>query len=206
MIDDISTYKAETLSPEGYISDFWPYFQEIEGVFWKLECRQSFREPRNPSWQALDRGDWDEALRIIDETRDEIRAPVLEAPGFPMRRVRVVQRPYTPYLRWELHFIRLRAEAGEQIRVLDAGDLGAGRDHHSLPELVILGSSVMYEVLYDGGGTLSGARKIVDSGLIESCRHDVEDLFTRGEDLLPFLDREQAALPPPLQTAGRELG
>ncbi|MEU1875945.1 DUF6879 family protein [Streptosporangium sp. NPDC020072] len=203
MIDDISTYKAETLSAEDYISDFWPYFQEIEGVFWKLEYRQSFREPRNPSWQALDRGDWDEALRIIDETRDEIQGPVLDAPGFPMRRLRVVRRPYTPYLRWELYFIRLRAQAGELIRVLDAGELGEGRD---LPELVILGSSVMYEVVYDEGGTLSGARKIADPGLIEACTCELEDLYARGEDLLPFLDRERQALPPLLPTTGRKLG
>lgn len=203
MIDDISTYKAETLSPEEYISDFWPYFQEIDGVFWKLECRQSFREPRNPSWQALDRGDWDEALRIIDETREEIQSPVLEAPGFPMRRLRVVRRPYTPYLRWELYFIRLRAQAGEQIRVLDAEELEQNRE---LPELVILGSSVMYEVLYDEGGTLSGARRLTDPGLIEGCRNDVEDLYARGEDLLPFLERERQALPPPLPTTGGKLG
>lgn len=204
MLDDVSRHRAENLSAEQYLSDFWPYFQNLEGVFWKLECRQSFKEPRNPSWQALDRGDWHEALRIVDETRQEIQAPILEAPGFPMRRVRVVERPYTPYLQWELYFIRLRAEAGEQVRILDAEALGRGRDHRSLPELVILGSSVMYEVLYDTGGTLSGARKIVDPRLMESCRHEVEDLFSRAEDLLTFLENDRAALPPPLQTAGRE--
>ncbi|MGV9537913.1 DUF6879 family protein [Streptosporangium sandarakinum] len=72
-------------------------------------------------------------------------------------RLRVVERPYTPYLRWELQFLRLRAEAGERLRVLDSGALGDGRDLHRLLELVILGSSVMYRVLYDGSGTLSAA-------------------------------------------------
>jgi hypothetical protein len=149
MIDEIAGFPAEDLSVDQYFSDFWPYFQKLEGVFWKLECRQSFREPENPSWQALAKGDWAEALRIVDETADEIQAPILDAPDFPMRRVRIVERPYTPYLQWELYFIRLRAQAGEQIQVLDADALGKGRDHRALPELVILGSSVMYEVLYD---------------------------------------------------------
>lgn len=195
MLDDLIGQQSENLSADGYLADFWPYFRSMEGVFWKLECRQSFREPRNPSWQALDRGDWHEALRIIDATAEEIRAPVLEAPGFPMRRVRLVARPYTPYLRWELHFIRLRAEAGERIRVLDSEVL----EDRAMPELVILGSSVMYEVLYDESGTLSGARKFLDSEVIESCRHEVDKLYARGEDLLAFLERDRAALPPPLQ-------
>ncbi|WP_037970661.1 DUF6879 family protein [Streptosporangium amethystogenes] len=202
MLDHLTGYQSEKLSADEYLSDFWPYFQKLEGVFWKLECRQSFREPRNPSWQALDRGDWHEALRIIDETSTEIQAPILDSPGFPMHRLRLVTRPYTPYLRWELHFIRLRAQAGERIRVLDTEALGQGR--RPLPELVILGSSVMYEVVYDQSGTLSGARKISDPALIESCRHDVEDLFARGEDLLTFLDRDRAALPPPLSDATHE--
>ncbi|MEV4378419.1 hypothetical protein [Streptosporangium sp. NPDC049644] len=63
----------------------------------------------------------------------------------------------------------------------------------------------MYEVRYDDTGPLSGARKILDPGLITSCRRDVEDLYSRAEDLLTFLDNDQAALPPPLPTADREL-
>ncbi|WP_051753449.1 DUF6879 family protein [Streptosporangium amethystogenes] len=199
--DEVPGAPAEQLSADQYLSDFWPYFQKLEGAFWKLECRQSFSEPKNPSWRALARGDWAEALRIIDETADEIQAPVLQAPGFPMHRVRIVRRPYTPYLRWELYFIRLRAQAGERIRVLDATALG----NRLLPELVILGSAVMYEVRYDDTGTLSGARKIRDPGLITSCRHEVEDLYSHAEDLLTFLDNDQAALPPPSPTADREL-
>ncbi|MFI6883892.1 DUF6879 family protein [Streptosporangium canum] len=207
MIDAITGFPAKTLNVDAYLADFWPYFHQIgqlNGAFWKLECRQSFREPGNPSWEALAREDWDEALRIIAETTDEIRAPVLEASRVPMHRLRVVQRPYTPYLQWELQFIRVRAEAGERIRVLDAGALGDGRDLCRLPELVILDSSVMYEVLYDDSGTLSGARKILDTGVIESCRREVAELFSRGEDLPAFLGRDQAVVPPVTRAVGKK--
>ncbi|MFF0250004.1 DUF6879 family protein [Streptosporangium sandarakinum] len=47
---------------------------------------------------------------------------MLKASGVPMHRLRVVERPYTPYLRWELQFLLLGAEAGER-----------AEPHHSLP-------------------------------------------------------------------------
>ncbi|MFI7058340.1 DUF6879 family protein [Streptosporangium canum] len=127
--------------------------------------------------------------------------PVLEASRVPMHRLRLVQRPYTPYLQWELQFLRVRDEAGERIRVLDAGTLDGGRDLCRLPELVILRSSVMYEVLYDDSGTLSGARKILDTDVIESAARSRSSFlaartsrpFSAGIRLWCLLSREPSA-------------
>ncbi|MEU8379190.1 hypothetical protein [Streptosporangium sp. NPDC048865] len=52
----IADAPAEHLSSDQRLSGFWPYFQKLEETFWKLECRQSFSEPKNPSRQALARG------------------------------------------------------------------------------------------------------------------------------------------------------
>ncbi|SNS07907.1 hypothetical protein SAMN05216276_1003258 [Streptosporangium subroseum] len=52
---------------------------------------------------------------------------------------------------------------------------------------------------------LGGARNTTDGRSIESCQRDVEDLFSRAEDLLTFLENDQAALPPPLRSTDREL-
>ncbi|MEO3857592.1 DUF6879 family protein [Acrocarpospora sp. B8E8] len=199
MLRHITEVKSQTLSPEGYIEDFWPYFRELKDTFWKLEAGQTFREPGDPSWRALSVGDWAEAVRLIDERRDEIQEPVSEARGFTMRRVRIVERPYTAYVQWELYYIRLRALAGEDIRVLESDALPGLGVSYRLPELVILDSDVMYEVLYTRAGTLSGARKIVDPALIDSCRHEVERLFDEGQELISYLNTERAVLPPPLQ-------
>ncbi|GAA0969243.1 hypothetical protein GCM10009555_015970 [Acrocarpospora macrocephala] len=199
MLSHIAHAESQTLSSKGYLEDFWPYFRELKHAFWKLETYQNFREPEDASWRALDDGDWAEAVRLIDERRAEIQQPLSDAQGFTMRRLRIVDKPYTSYVQWELYYIRLRALAGEDIRVLESDSLPALGIAYRLPELVILDSVVMYEVLYTDDGTLSGARKIVDSALIDACRHEVEKLFEAGRELLPYMNSERSVLPPPLQ-------
>jgi hypothetical protein len=110
--------------------------------------------------------------------------------------VRIVEHPVTPYLQWEMHALRLRAGAGEQIRVVPAEAVGHLEAGQPLPELVVLGGQVLYEVQYDET-TLSGARRIDDPGVIAACRQELSELFDKGEDVLAYFDREIAPLPPP---------
>lgn len=37
---------------------------------WKLERRQHFREPGFASWEAFARGEWDTALRLMEDERE----------------------------------------------------------------------------------------------------------------------------------------
>nr|WP_203983483.1 DUF6879 family protein [Sphaerisporangium rufum] len=69
-----------------------------------------------------------------------------------------------------------------------------------LPEVVILGSLTMYEVLYDATGILDGARRIDDRRVLDGCRAQLAELYDKGEDLLSYFDREIATLPPPIVT------
>ncbi|MEU9124318.1 DUF6879 family protein [Streptomyces sp. NPDC048506] len=86
---------------------------------WKLERQQHFQEPRNESWQAFSRGDWDEALRLIEQGREDLMklAQDSDAHRSHFFRVRVVEQPLTSYLQWELTTLRLRAELMGRIRV-----------------------------------------------------------------------------------------
>ncbi|GAB3958749.1 hypothetical protein GCM10029978_004330 [Actinoallomurus acanthiterrae] len=199
VIEEVHSNTAARLSVDEYLSDFWPYFSSSTDAFIKLERRQTFREPDDPSWRALDAGDWAEAVRLIDERRDQIQAPLWEANGLTMRRIRIVERPYTPYLQWELYYIRLRAEAGESIRVLDVADIRHLEERRPLPELVILDTVVMYEVLYGIDGDLEGAWKIVDRDFIEAVRREVEDLYMAADELSSLLESEPSILPPPVR-------
>jgi hypothetical protein len=56
----------------------------------------------------------------------------------------------------------------------------------------------MYEICYDDTGTQIGGRKFTDSELIEQCLSEVHALYSQGEDLLAFFEREIAPLPPPV--------
>nr|WP_090935161.1 DUF6879 family protein [Nonomuraea jiangxiensis] len=165
-------------------------------MLWKLERIQSFREAAVPSWVATMEEDWERSLKLIDH--DPVAG--CRAEGFVRRRVRVVEQPVTPYLRWEMHVLALRDPAAEQVRVLDAREVADLEVRRRLPELVVLGTSVMYEVTYDAEGTHSGARRIDDRDVIAACRGELDKLYTAAEDFRSYYEREIAPLPAPSLT------
>jgi hypothetical protein len=69
--------------------------------------------------------------------------------GTDLYRLRVVAKPIIPYLQWELHSLKLRAECGELIRILPAAAVRQLEDDGELPEVVTLGSSNAYHILYE---------------------------------------------------------
>ncbi|WP_367892071.1 DUF6879 family protein [Streptomyces sp. JUS-F4] len=84
--------------------------------------------------------------------------------------------PVTPYLQWEMNVLRPRSELGEEIRVLDAGTISdLERDEH-VPEVVILGSSVMYAVIHDDDLKGAGARRFTDPDQVRTTTQEFEAL------------------------------
>ncbi len=181
----------------GY-QEFWSYFDRITDVFWKLERMQDFREPGSASWEAMAEGDWDRSLRLLSDDAGYVTSRTHDQKAtFVRRRVRVAEHPITPYLQWEMHLLRWRYQHGEQIRVLPAVAVAELERERPLPELVVLGTEVLYEVRYDATGALSGARRIQDQDVIFACRRELAELYDQAEDLLTYFAREIAHLPPP---------
>lgn len=61
------------LSLEDYRADFRATDSMITGRdSWKLERRQHFRQPGSASWEAFARGQWAEALRLIEARRESL--------------------------------------------------------------------------------------------------------------------------------------
>jgi hypothetical protein len=199
MFELLRSANAELLSRRAYLDDFYRVFAADIHRFDKLERRQNFQEPGVDSWEAFRRGDWPAALSLIEQDRPALTDyyEEMRERGLTARRVRVVDYPISPYLQWELHILRLRAELGESIRVVEAGALHEAEGTGLLPELVILGTSVMYEVRYTDSGIANGARRFSDARLVQSAAASIDALHARGEDLLSFFPREVAPLPPP---------
>ncbi|MFI7126775.1 DUF6879 family protein [Nonomuraea sp. NPDC050153] len=194
MLERIHEISGVLLSADGYLDDFWPNFRNIDDVFWKLERIQRF-EAGEPSWLAMMEGDWERSLKLVDDTGVEGRSR-----AFPCRRIRIVEHPVTPYLQWEMHVLALRVAVAEQVRVLDAGVVSDLEIDRRLPELVVLGSSVMYEVTYDASGAHSGARRIDDPDVIAECQGELDKLFAAGEDFQAYYEREIVPMPAPRVT------
>lgn len=166
---------------------------------WKLERRQHFREPGFASWEAFACGDWDTALRLIEDEREYLAefAAKTARLGIVIYRVRVVEKPVDPYLQWELHLLKLRAECGELIRVITGDQVSAYEADGPLPEMVTLGSSTLYHVLYDDTGELTGAVRVTAPSFVATAAEFARHLYEQGEDLAPFFERVVASLPPP---------
>lgn len=197
MLERISELPGTVFDLPGYLDDFWPRRYAMDGVLWKLERIQTFREPDDPSWIAMTEGDWERSLRLIQDMRDEIDEEFAETRDIEMRRIRVVEFPVSAYLQWESHVFELRVKAGERIRVVHPDTVAEFEREAPLPELVVLGSSAMYQVLYDERDTPCGSRRINDPNAVEACQRELSEIYRRGEDFSRFFEREIVPLPVP---------
>ncbi|WP_199565050.1 DUF6879 family protein [Spongiactinospora rosea] len=180
-----------------YYSDFEHNFATAK-EFWKLERGQAFAEPGDASWEAFDRGDWAESIRLLEERRTDLIAYHREvaAAGTRTYRIRIVELPLTPYLQWELNLLNIRDQTGGPIRVLRADDLGYLEAQDPLPEIYTMDEKVMYQAVYDEHGVLESARRFDEVELIRRCRSFIVDLYKHGEPIGDFFRREVSHLPP----------
>lgn len=191
------------LGLDDYIEDFGRHFWcSGSAGFWKLERQQSFREPGVESWEAFHKGHWDESLALIEGQRGHYEEYFrrIAGSGFALHRVRCVEEPISPYLQWELHLLHLKAQCGEDTRVLSGDGILRYETQRPLSEIVVLGSSVMYEVLYDDDGELAGGIRFGDPRDISRCQQAIQDMHRSGEPLDDFFNRQVARLPPPTVT------
>ncbi|GAA4203915.1 DUF6879 family protein [Microbispora amethystogenes] len=195
VFDDVRQAEARVLPADAYQAEFAEEFDQAPGVVWKLERAQEFHEPDVPSWRAMMAGDWERSLALIAEMREPLTGYYRTHPE--TRRLRVVETPLTPYLQWELHVLAVRAAAGERPRVLSAGAVREFERTAPLPEIVVVGPSLLYEVLYDEIGEHVGARRITDPDLAGHCRTVIGTLYERAEDVRSYVEREVLPLPPP---------
>jgi hypothetical protein len=166
---------------------------------WKLERQQHFRDPQFPSWEAFDRGDWAESLRLLEDERGglaELQSDTA-ARGIDLYRVRVVAEPIVPYLQWELHLLVLRARYGENIRVIGPGVVESYESSGELPELLTVGTDTVYEFLYDDTATLVGANRYSDPEIYARCTEFMKGLYVVGEDVRSFFERRVVGMGAP---------
>ncbi|WP_131740050.1 DUF6879 family protein [Actinomadura roseirufa] len=183
------------------LDDYYADFRESIATtreFWKLERGQNFAEPGNASWEAFNRGDWRESMRLLEENRADVADYHREAAanGLRTHRVRIVEFPLSAYLHWELHALKIRDETGGPIRVLPAAEVRHLEDRAPLPEIYSMDDRKLFQAIYDENGVLANARRFTQVDVVRRCRDLIVDLWRIGEPLSAFFDREVAHLPP----------
>jgi hypothetical protein len=200
MRDLLDESPGQALDLDSYRSEFRIEFDRLENSgFWKLERRQTFREPTSASWSAFNRGDWSRALELHEDRSEALEqsSRQLSQRGVETWWVRIVERPVSPYLQWETHLLRLRARFGDNIRVRDSGTVEHFEHRGPLPELVVLGEHLMYEILYDADGLISGGVRYTGVRQIRECGRFIRALYADGVDIGVFFREEVETLPPP---------
>ncbi|WP_200308432.1 DUF6879 family protein [Streptomyces adelaidensis] len=207
MFDSFPRSTSERLDRPTYHADLSRVYAGGVGFLNKLERGQHFKERGFPSWEAFADGDWERALSLADERREDYAQELGQASrsGVTHRRLRVVEFPITPYVQWELFVLRVRVDLGDDIRILDAHDISNIERSRPVPEVVILGDAAMYEVVYDEDGNAAGANRYTDRSLIRETNVGFDALYERGEEFHDFFDREIVTLPPP-QMSGATTG
>ena len=189
---------GERLELSAYYADFLDNYKRAS-EFWKLERGQDFAEPNSDNWRAFDRGDWEESLRLSEARRAELLDSRRRdaARGMTSRRVRIVSLPPSDYVLWEMYPLKIRDEVGEAINILLDSEVADLEADGPLPDLILMDTGVMYEIIYDSNGVADHSLRYTDKVLVQRCRDFVADLFWRGESIGAFFEREIAHLPSP---------
>lgn len=166
------------LNSDDYLEDFYSEYNTIKRQLYKLEVGQSFMEPDNDSWVLANNGDWDEAMRIAqnDGEADNKRAD----PPAPSYRVRIFELPLTPYLIWELNYLKYRNRFVNNCRFLCISDVPKDLKLLVEKEIVTIDTNVLYEVHYTASGELAGATKETDLKTISDVVKKIEQLYEIG--------------------------
>jgi hypothetical protein len=183
-----------------YLNDFQQRFWATDASgCWKIERQQEFAEPGEDSWEAFARGEWDLALRLMNDRRSGFTEYYerIRKGGFDIRRVRVVEEPISPYLIWELNVLRIRHQCGAKIRVVDAEQVQPYEENGVLPEIFTLGRSTAYQVLYGDDGVAEGAVRTEDRNVVKHWTDLANSLYANGQEMNIYFQRKvQGKIPP----------
>jgi hypothetical protein len=200
MLDRIRQVSGTLLDRKSYHERMRVETGQVNGTVWKLERSQVFTEATDdPAWQAFVSGDWLKSVAIFESERQDIQAEAEKyaRQGSEFRRLRIVEQPVSAYLQWELQSLKIFDESGMPIRILHDGSVRNLEASEQLPEIVIVGDQVLYEVQYDNQWSACGARRITDRDVIQQATADLVGLWAEAEPLAGYFAREIATLPPP---------
>ncbi|HEX4224350.1 MAG TPA: hypothetical protein VHZ97_18420 [Pseudonocardiaceae bacterium] len=183
-----------------YLEDYFQRYEKAgdNSSSWKFERQQTFREPDDDSWREFDQGNWARSLEVFEQRRPQLLTEAREDSdrGIQLYRVRIVAEPISPYLLWELNALKVRAECGEKIRVVDAGLIEEFESAGDLPEILTLGPDTVYQVLYNEAGELDGAICSTDRADVERWVSFIAELYEKGEDIQAYFGRRVAGRTP----------
>lgn len=152
-------------------SDFFKAFQEplakVQGQILKLETRQTYREPGNVSYEALERGEFELALKLLPKVRSEDDGlyQTLAEKKVDFIRCRPIVQPISDYLKWEIECYKLNEIKGEQIYFTKLSEIF---DKYALHDFMVFDRFCAMVHDYDDVGKIRGGWIIKDASSIDA--------------------------------------
>ena len=114
------------------------------------------------------------------------------AAGKTIRRVHVIPRKLTPYLRYEIEWGYLyNAVAGEDIRLIATDNPASVLGKPPLTDYWLIDDDAVGKMEYDADGAFVGTTLISDSAEAARYKHASDNLLRRALPLREFLQRER---------------
>ncbi len=166
--------------------------------FLKVERRQNYAEPSDPSYQAFARGNFAEAHRLVAERireQEPFYRPA-RARGVDLLRIRIVDQPLSSYLRdYELPSYVISAQLGERIVVTRADAIRQILDEFRVPDFLLFDARCVLVNRHSEAGTPDGALLVDEPSLVDEYRSVAERLLASAVGLDSFLVEEGIAVP-----------
>jgi uncharacterized protein DUF6879 len=163
-------------------------WESVEREVRKLELRQEYQEPGNPSWELLAKGDFKGAMQTISASRqqDVSLYTSLSARNIRFLRLRPVVFPLTTYLQWELGSYAFNAEYGELIYFVDrtAAEPLLEFAHH---DFLLFDERLALIHDYDASGLIQGGWELTSREGVLKLHELYQSLLERAEPYRDFL-------------------
>jgi len=175
-----SEEESRFLNGEEFQLAFERSWESLKSQFFKLESRQSYEEPGDPSFEAFLRGDHAVACNLVVQRMQE-QAPLYEdvrTKGIRWVRVRIVQLPLSDYIaQYEFAAYRESSRLGEEIRFVDEESLSRRLREKGLIDYLEFDDSVVLVHNYDDQGLQHGGWIIEAPDAIERIQAVSRDLL-----------------------------
>jgi hypothetical protein len=145
-------------SSDSFFGLFADAYDKVSCQVLKLETRQEYLEPGNPSFDLLSSGKFDEAVDILGEFLGE-QDPIdrsLQSRGVDFIRCRPVLYPLTTYLKWEFETYKYSAKNLERIFCCSLDLTRPIFDQIATHDFMVFDSSVAFIHDYDEQGLIRG--------------------------------------------------
>jgi len=152
------------------------FWNEMQKEWLKVETLQDYSgEEEFPSLQVWLSGDKGRALALMEgESSESEWGRMLKSKNVTKTRIHIVQKPYSPYLEWELEaYRRTNIPAGEKIYIVNSESVVPLQ----IPDFFIFDNERAIESKYDS------------SGRVESM-----NIYDRGENIEKFLNYKKELL------------